>query len=58
MFYQAVVATMLMYGRESLVMFPSVLKAPECFHMGAAQWLVNMHPKQRTVGPLVYPKCY
>ena len=42
MFYQAVVAAALLYGSESCVLPPSVLKVLEGFHVEAAQRMTGM----------------
>jgi hypothetical protein len=56
MFYQAVVAAMLLYGSESWFFPPSGLKVLEEFHVEAARRMTGMRPQRRTVGPWVYPK--
>ena len=56
MFYQAVVAAVLLYGSESWVLPPSALKVLEGFHVEAARRMTGMRPQRRTVGAWVYPK--
>ena len=56
MFYQAVVAAVLLYGSESWVLPPSALKVLEGFHVEAARRMTGMRPQKRTVGPWIYPK--
>jgi hypothetical protein len=55
MFYQAVVAAILLYGSESWVLPPSGLKAIEGFHVEAARRMTGMRPQRRTEGPWAYP---
>ena len=54
MFYQAVVATVLLYGSESWVLPPSALKVLEGFHVEATRRMTGMRPQRRTVGPWVF----
>merc|ERR1712086_342394 len=56
MFYQAVVAAVLLYGSESWVLPPSALKVLEGFHVEASRRMTGMLPQRRTVGPWVYPR--
>ena len=56
MFYQAVVATVLLYGSESWVLPPSALKVLEGFHVEAGRRMTGMRPQQRTAGPWIYPQ--
>ena len=44
MFYQAVVAAVLLYGSESWVLPPSTLKVLECLHVEAARRMTDMRP--------------
>jgi hypothetical protein len=55
MFYQAVVAAVLLYGSETWVLPPSALQALDGFHVEAARRLTGMRPKK--IGELwIYPK--
>ena len=55
MFYQAVVAAVLLYGSESWVVSPYDLRALKGFHVEAARRLTGMRPAKR--GDVwVYPK--
>ena len=54
MFYQAVVASILLYGSESWVLPPSALWALEGFHVEAARRLTGMRAK-KVEGEWVYP---
>ena len=56
MFYQAVVAAVLLYGSKSWVLSPSALKVLEGFHVKASRQMTGMRPQQQTVGPWVYLK--
>ena len=56
MFYQAVVAAVLLYGSESWVLPPSALKVPEGFHVEGTQHMIGMQPQRRKVGPWIYLK--
>ena len=47
MFYQAVVAAVLLYGSESWVVLAYDLRALEGFHVEAARRLTGMRPKKR-----------
>ena len=47
MFYQAVVAAVLLYGSESWVVSAYDLRALEGFHVEAARRLTGMRPKKR-----------
>ena len=51
MFYQAVVAAVLLYGSKSWVLCPSVLKVLKGFHVEVARQMTGMRPTQRIVGP-------
>ena len=55
MFYQAVVAAVLLYGSESWVISPYDLRALEGFRVEAARRLTGMRPKKRGE-TWVYPK--
>ena len=55
MFYQAVVAAVLLYGSESWVLPPSALSIISGFHIEAARRLTGMMPKTIR-GAWVYPK--
>ena len=55
MFYQAVVAAVLLYGSESWVVSAYDLRALEGFHVEAARRLTGMRPKKRGE-TWVYPK--
>ena len=55
-FYQAVVAAVLLYGSESWVLPPSGMRTLEGFHVEAARGMTGMRPQRRTVGPWLYPK--
>ena len=46
MFYQAVVASQLLYGSETWVLPPSGLKCLEGFHVEAARRLTGMRPRK------------
>ena len=54
MFYQAVVASVLLYGNESWVVSPSALREMEGFHVEAARRLTGMRPR-KVKGEWVYP---
>lgn len=54
MFYQAVVASVLLYGGETWVLPPSVYKVLEGFHVEAVRRLTGMRP-QEVKGEWVYP---
>jgi hypothetical protein len=54
MFYQAVVASVLLYGSESWVVSPSALRELEGFHVEAARRLTGMRPRKEK-GEWVYP---
>ena len=54
MFYQAVVASMLLYGSESWVVSPAVMRKLEGFHVEATWRLTGMRP-QKVKGKWVYP---
>ena len=54
-FYQAVVAAVLLYGSESWVVSPYNLRALEGFHVEAARRLTGIRPKKRGEA-WVYPK--
>ena len=56
MFYQAVVAAVLLCGSESWVLPPSALKVLEGFHVEASRRMTGMRPQRWTVGPWIYPK--
>ena len=47
MFYQAVVAAILLYGSETWVAPPHELRALEGFHVEAARRITGMRPKKR-----------
>ena len=55
MFYQAVVAAVLLYGSESWVISAYDLRALDGFHVEAARRLTGMRPKKRG-DSWVYPK--
>ena len=55
MFYQAVVAAVLLYGSESWVPFTFNLRTLEEFHVEAARRLTGMRPSNRG-DSWVYPK--
>ena len=55
MFYQAVVAAILLYGSESWVVSAYELRALEGFHVEAARRLTGMRPTKRCE-TWVYPK--
>ena len=55
MFYQAVVAAVLLYGSESWVISAFDLRALDGFYVEAARRLTGMRPKKRG-GSWVYPK--
>ena len=46
MFYQAVVASVLLYGSENWVVSPSALRELEGFHVEAARRLTGMRPRK------------
>ena len=50
------VAAVLLYGSESWILPPSVLKALKGFHVEAARRMPGMQPQRRTVEPCIYPK--
>ena len=54
MFYQAVIASVLLYGSESWVVSPSTLRELEGFHMEAVRRLTGMRPR-KVKGVWVYP---
>ena len=54
MYYQAVIASVLLYGSESWVVSPSTLRELEGFHVEAARRLTDMRPL-KIKGLLVYP---
>ena len=54
MFYQAVVASVLLYGNESWVVSPLALQESEGFHVEAARYLTGMRPRSID-GKWVYP---
>ena len=45
-FYQAVVALMLLYNSENWVVFPSVIRELEGLHVEASWRLTGMHPRK------------
>ena len=47
MFYQAVVAAVLLYGSETWVVPPHYLRALEGFHVEAARRITGMRPTKR-----------
>ena len=53
-FYQAVVASVLLFGSETWVLPPSAYKALEGFHVEAAHRLTGMMPKEEK-GEWIYP---
>ena len=55
MFYQAVVAVVLLYGSETWVTSPHELRAMEGFHVEAARRITGMRPTKRGE-TWVYPK--
>ena len=55
MFYQAVVAAVLLYGSETWVTPPHDLRAMEGFHVEAARRITGMRPEKRG-HRWVYPK--
>ena len=55
MFYQAVVAAVLLYGSETWVTPPHELRALEGFHVEAARRITGMRPTKRGER-WVYPK--
>ena len=54
MYYQAVIASVLLYGSESWVVSPTVLRELEGFHVEAARRLTGMRPR-KVEGKWVYP---
>ena len=46
MYYQAVIASVLLYGSESWVVSPSTLRELEGFHVEAARRLTGMRPRK------------
>ena len=46
MFYQAVVASVLLYGSESWVVLPATLRELSNFHVEAARRLTCIHPRK------------
>ena len=54
MFYQAVVASVLLYGSESWVVSPTALRELEGFHVEAARRLTGLRPR-KVAGKWVYP---
>ena len=54
MFYQAVVASVLLYGSESRVVSPLALRELEGFHVEASRRLTGMRPR-KIKGKWVYP---
>ena len=55
MFYQAVVATVLLYGSKSCVLSEAQLRALEGFHVECARRLTGLLPRKMK-GKWVYPK--
>ena len=55
MFYQAVVAAVLLYGSETWVTPPHDLRAMEGFHVEAARRITGMRPEKRGTR-WVYPR--
>ena len=55
MFYQAVVAAVLLYGSESWVLPEAQLRTLEGFHVECARRLTGMRPR-KVRGKWVYPK--
>ena len=53
MYYQAVVASVLLYGSESWVVSPAALRELEGFHVEAARRLTGMRPR-KVAGTWVY----
>ena len=53
MFYQAVVASVLLYGSKSWVVSPSAMRELESFHVEAARRLTGMRPR-KVKGEWVY----
>ena len=49
MFYQVVVASVLLYGSESWVVSPSALRELDGFHVEAARRLTGMRPRKEKV---------
>merc|ERR1711966_551760 len=54
MYYQAVIASVLLYGSESWVVSPSTLRELKGFHVEAARRLAGMRPR-KVKGVWVYP---
>ena len=54
MFYQGIVASVLLYGSETWALPPSGMKVLEGFHVEAARRLTGMKPR-KVVGKWVYP---
>ena len=54
MFYQGIVAAVLLYGSETWVLPPSALKVLEGFNVEAARRLTGMKPK-KVAGKWEYP---
>ena len=54
MYYQALVASVLLYGSESWVVSPAALRELEGFHVEAARRLTGMRPR-KAAGKWVYP---
>ena len=54
MFYQAIVAAVLLYGCENWILPPSQLRALEGFHVECARRLTGMRPR-KVKGKWVYP---
>ena len=56
MFYQAVVAVILLCGSKSWVLPPSALEVLKGFHVEVEQSMTGMRSQRPTVGPWVYLK--
>ena len=54
MYYQAVIASVLLYDSKSWVVSPSMLRELEGFHMEAARRLTGMRPR-KVKGEWIYP---
>ena len=55
-YYNSVVVAVLLYGSKPGYCPPLSPKAPDGFHVEAAQQMTDMRPKRWTVGPWIYPK--
>ena len=54
-FYRATVQAVLLFGSETWVTTPSMLRTLEGFHLRAARRMTGMMPKRKSDGSWVYP---